>query len=117
MKKDAQEFIVLKKAYDLVVELIPRIHRFPRSFKFTLGDRLENTALDVLQLLAEARWERDRADFLAAANGRLSAMRYLLRLAMDFKLTSVGVLGQTTKRVDEIGRLVGSWRKERSSPS
>ncbi len=44
-KSGADEFVVLQKAYDMVADLIPRIHKFPRSFRFTLGDRMENTAL------------------------------------------------------------------------
>lgn len=98
------------------MDLIPRIHRFPRSFEFTLGDRLEIAGLETLEFLVAARWEKDRLPLLAAANARLDRMRYLLRLAMDFGLLSVSVLGQTTDRVDEIGRLVGAWRKKRASP-
>jgi len=64
MVHSKDEFVILQKAHDLVVDLIPRIHRFPRSFKFTLGDRLENCALDVVQLLVDARWRRDRAELL-----------------------------------------------------
>ena len=35
--RSREDFVILQKAHDLVVDLIPRIHRFPRSFKFTLG--------------------------------------------------------------------------------
>jgi hypothetical protein len=34
--------------------LVPTVEKFPRSQKFTLGDRIESTALDVLERLIEA---------------------------------------------------------------
>ena len=40
--------------------LVPTIEGFPRSQKFTLGDRIQSTALDVLEALIEARCRRSR---------------------------------------------------------
>ena len=35
--------------------LVPTVEKFPRSQKFLLGDRIQGTALDVSELLIEAR--------------------------------------------------------------
>ncbi|MBI2571767.1 MAG: hypothetical protein HYV63_32555 [Candidatus Schekmanbacteria bacterium] len=43
------------KAYALLLWLIPHIDKMPRSRKFTLGDRLENVALELLLTLFEFR--------------------------------------------------------------
>ncbi|MBI5411336.1 MAG: hypothetical protein HZA21_05030 [Nitrospirae bacterium] len=32
---------IVMKAYDLALWLLPRVNGFPRSCRFTLGDRLE----------------------------------------------------------------------------
>ena len=114
-KSAKQEFVVLQKAYDLVVDLIPRIHKFPRDHKFTLGDRIENAGLDALMALVEARWRKDRAGLLDSANAQFDRLRYLLRLATDFGLLPFAIQTLLATKVNEVGRLVGAWRKRGES--
>jgi len=40
--------------------LAPTIEKFHRGSKFTLGDRIQALALDVLEALIEATYTRDR---------------------------------------------------------
>jgi hypothetical protein len=44
----------LEKAYQFVLWLIPTVEKFPRGQRFLLGDRIQTTALDVLEGLIEA---------------------------------------------------------------
>ena len=46
------------KLYDVITWLLGRVEKFPRSQKFTLGDRTVNLALDTLELLIEATYTR-----------------------------------------------------------
>ena len=39
------------KLYDVIMSLMGRVEKFPRSQKFTLGDRIVNISLDTLDLL------------------------------------------------------------------
>jgi hypothetical protein len=41
--------------YQFIVWLVPTVEKFPRSQKHLLGDRIEATALDVLQALVMSR--------------------------------------------------------------
>lgn len=47
--------------------LVPTVEKFPRSQKFLLGDRIQATALDVLERLIEATYTRRRAGLLQQA--------------------------------------------------
>jgi hypothetical protein len=62
---------------------MPTVERFPRSQKFLLGDRIQTAALDVLDVLIEATYTRDRRGHLARANLGLEKLRFLMRLAFD----------------------------------
>ena len=46
------------KAYDFVLWLLPKVENFPRSHRFTIGERLIAHGLDVLVNLAEAACRR-----------------------------------------------------------
>ena len=61
----------------------PAVEGFPRRQKFLLGDRLQTTALDVLERPIDATYTRDRQTHLAAANLGIEELRFLFRLAKD----------------------------------
>ncbi|MGK0205739.1 MAG: hypothetical protein ACI9S9_004831, partial [Planctomycetota bacterium] len=53
-----------------------------KAARFTLTQRLENHALDVTEMLVQARYEpRQRGSLLKAINLRLERMRFLCRIA------------------------------------
>ena len=69
----------LEAMYCFVLWLIPTVDKFPRRQKFLLGDRLQATALDVLERLIEATYTRDRRGQLNAANLGIEKLRLLCR--------------------------------------
>lgn len=91
--------------------LLPTIEKFPRSQKFTLGDRIEGLALDVLERLIEASYTRDRRPLLADANLGLQKLRVFCRLAMDLGHLDARPFEHAMRQIDEVGRLVGGWMK------
>jgi len=79
----AEKEDILTRTYDLLLYLIPKVAKLPRNHKFTLGDRIENLLLDVLQAGIEAYYTGQRTpkiDRLRANNLRLETLRYLIRL-------------------------------------
>ena len=65
--------------------LLPTVAKFPRAQKFTLGDRIESTALDVLDVLITATYTKGRERLLAEANLGLERLRYFMRLSHDMR--------------------------------
>ena len=103
--------VVVQKAYEFSIWLIQKVENFPRSYRFSVGDRLVHGSLDLLLRLVDAAYSRDKFRILSEVNGMLNRMRFLLRLAKDLKLMSVDSYGHAAERVEEIGRMVGGWRK------
>lgn len=111
--KKTEELVAVTKAYGLVRELTTRVNKFPRHIRFVLGDRLLNKAYDVLDLLIAAKYTRDKVGLLEQANLALEQMRFQVRLAHDEKYISTQQYGVLARLLDEVGRLVGGWRKSR----
>ena len=107
-----EELTTITKCYDLVRELTQRVGKFPRDFRFLLGDRILRNAYDVLDLLIEAKYTRQKVELLNRANLKLEQMRFQLRLAHDEKLLSHQAYGHVSAQIDEVGRLVGGSRKK-----
>ena len=71
--------------YRFTLWLVPTIEKFPRSQKFLLGDRIQSTALDVLERLIEATYTKARREALGAANLGVEKLRLLFRLATEMR--------------------------------
>lgn len=91
--------------------LVPTVEKFPRSQKFLLGDRIQTTALDVLEALIEATFTRDRRTHLSNANLGLEKLRHFFRIAVELKHLDQRRYEYAARTIDEIGRLVGAWAK------
>lgn len=101
----------LEKAYQFVLWLVPTVEKFPRSQKFLLGDRLQQTAVDMIEGLIEATYTRDRGRILDRVNLMIEKLRYLVRLAKDLRHLDLRRYEFAARNLDEIGRLVGGWMK------
>ena len=80
---------VITKVYDLVIWSCQHIAKFPRSHRFTLGDRLEVRLYDVLEKLLRAKYSRDRLPLLRDVNMDLELLRFQFRIAKDLKCLSL----------------------------
>jgi hypothetical protein len=61
--------------HDLLLWIIPQLDKFPRLRRFTLGERIENGLLDVLEGLTDAAYSRAKVETLRQVNLRLDRVR------------------------------------------
>ncbi len=101
----------VQKAYDINRWLLPQIERFSRRYKFGIGARLQDTALDLCLALVEAGHARRSDRPLYRASRLLDQLRILLRLAHDIELLSGRQLAFASGRNEELGRMIGAWRR------
>lgn len=106
------EPLIITKAYDLALYLIPQVAKFPKQQRYTLGERLESMTLDLLSLLVEARYTRDKGLLLRKANLLLEKIRYSVRLCKDLKIMNLHLYEVLSKRIHEIGTQLGGWIKQ-----
>jgi len=109
------ETTVMPKAVEdchaLLAWMLPQLDGFPRSRRFTLGERIESGLLFVLERLVEAAYVRQREEVLRKANLRLDVVRHLWRLSHEIKAVSTRSYGQGSERMAELGRQIGGWRR------
>ena len=103
--------IVVQRAFHLSVWLIKKVERFPRSFRYSVGDRLIGRVLDLLETLTEAAYTSNKAALLDQANRCVNALRLLLRLAVELDLLGSEPHEFAAQKVEEIGRMIGGWTK------
>ena len=105
------EVEAVTKCYDIINWLFPQIDRFPRPFKFLVGDRLAGKLLDILDLLIDASYSKEKKAQLQRANLALEQTRYLVRLAKDLQFLSIKKYEHLAREMNELGRQIGGWSK------
>lgn len=106
------ELKVISDLYKLIKWILPHISKFPRNYRYTLGDRIEHKLYNLLEFLIKARFAgRDKNIILEKANIELDIIRYFVRLCSDFKLFSVKQYGAISGMLNEIGSQIGGWKK------
>ena len=101
----------LEAHYRFILWLVPAVEKFPRNRKFLLGDRIQTTALDVLERLIEATYTKRRTGHLTGANLGLEKLRFLFRLEHDLRAIDHRRYEHAARSLDETGRRVGAWRQ------
>lgn len=104
---------IFARTYDLIKWLIPLTVKFPRHQRFVLAAAMQQAALGLQERLIEAVRLPNRADLLRVADVELDKLRFYLRLSHDLGYISLGQQRHAGKMLAEIGRLLGSWQKNR----
>lgn len=99
----------VQAAHELLRWLIPQLDKFPRSRRFTLGERLEAVLLDVLELTVEAAFTHNKRAALHKANLRLEVVKHLWRLALELQTVAFRQYEHGVRLLDDLGRQLGGW--------
>lgn len=108
--------LIVQKAYDWNLWIHPKIEKFPKSYRFSIGQNLNQTSLDLLMNLVDAAYQTRNTTALSAAIRNVNRARYLIRMAKDLRLLPEGGYEFASKGLDEIGRMAGGWFKHSVQP-
>lgn len=92
-------------------DLFVRTSKFPKHARHTLTNRIENTGLDVMERLIEARWTRAKTCPLRSASLGVEKLRILCRIAHEQSFLDHRGYEYLARGLDEAGRMLGGWLK------
>jgi hypothetical protein len=100
---------IFVKSFELLKWLLPATARFPKQQRFVLARQIEESAFAFHLALHRARVGLGSA--LGEADCQLAALRSYLRLACELRFCTINQYEQAARLVDELGRLVGGWKR------
>lgn len=109
---EQKELPIIQRSYDLILWYVPRLNKFPRNFKYILGDRIQTLLYEILELLIEARYARDKVMLLEMLNVKLEVLRYQTRICRDLNLFDLRRYEYAVKHLNEIGNNLGGWLRQ-----
>ena len=89
--------------------LLSATEKFPRHRRFSLTNRMDNLALDILEGITEASYRRDKLETLRRSSLKLTRLRILIRLSHELGHLPHGAYERAAVELDEAGRMLGGW--------
>ena len=107
------EIPLIQKTYNLYKTTHEYSKLFPKSDKYSLGEKLKATILETLEFLMEAETaKRDwKAPILEKVNRKVGLLKLLFRLANETKTLDNKKYLLVSEQLQEIGRMTGGWMK------
>lgn len=104
---------IYRTGVELLALAIQAQQHMPRGVKRSLGDKIAQHCIDMLDLmaLANATRGRDRARHIEQLMAHLRASTVLLRVSHDSRYVSTTLWSKSVQLLKSIGRQGGGWLK------
>jgi hypothetical protein len=106
------ELKLFQKSYDFLIWVFTKTDGFPKSKRFSIGQRLENLFLDFIVLVNGLAYTRKRERKIVEISAIFDQIKLLLRLAHDTKLLSRDSFAFSLGFTEEIGAMIGGYMKQ-----
>lgn len=99
----------IKEGYLIWIDIVPHIKKTAR---FTIGTRIENKFLDLLELsyIAYFTTKEKKPDKISECILVLDTLKFLVHIAWEAKCISNKQYEEIALNLDEIGRMFGGWK-------
>jgi len=105
--------------YKMYVSFAPLLYRYPKLYRYTLGEAIEKNIISLLELIFEANAlpRPLRETPLIKANAKCEMLKLLIRMSFELKLVEDTQYFQLSANLREVGKMLGGWIKfVRSGP-
>jgi hypothetical protein len=107
-----EEMLIVKKAYDFSKWMLQHTGKFPKSYRFSVAVRIEQSVLELTERLAVANMRSNRLGLLREADEYLMRLRLLIRLSHDLQFLNLKSYEYGSRSLAELGRMLGGWIKK-----
>ena len=108
-----QELPVINRTQELYESVCKITSKLPTLTKQTIGRRLEDGVLQLLELLIMSKYapKAHKGAYLIKSSAMTEIVQFQLRILLTQKLANETTLHQLQAKIVEIGRMLGGWRK------
>lgn len=102
---------LVQKLCELYKTFHPCLSAFPKQERHTLGQRIEQTILDALELVLSGAYaqRQTKLPVLKHASDKIDLLKYLIRLAHETRSLNTKRYADLERESLEIGKMLGGW--------
>ena len=106
-------YLDARKLLDITLSVV---HDFPREYKFTIGSKLQEISVNLMQEIAAAYINRDKSEtikHLTEFQAEFETMKTLMRIAGEKEwIKGRGKFANIIELMDEIGKQSSAWKNK-----
>lgn len=112
----ANQLSIYRETYNLVKIVTIFVNKMPRLYKFTLGEKILNTAYDLFNYIQLANmFKEDRNKHLQMFVVKFESLKTLLRLGFELRaLEGLNRQVEIARLMESIGRQVTAWKNSKT---
>lgn len=104
-------YLDARQLLDTILDIVPN---FPRAYKFTIGSKMEDLAVDIIHEIAAAYINRDKAEtakHLTEFQAKFETLKLLIRIAGEREwIKGRGKFANLIELMDGIGKQSSAWK-------
>lgn len=113
------ELKVIVKAKNLAahtLRITSNCNRYPKKYRFSLVDKMQNKCLEIYEALMEANrtsltdYKRERLELQTRAITYCDELMFFIELSHELNIINVACMGEWAKMVSDIKYMTISWR-------
>jgi hypothetical protein len=102
---------IYKEIYQLILILFEATRKFPREYKYTLGQDMKRDGLELVRSVYRANKKENKEEDIEEILDKLEIIKLQTRLASDLKILSIKKQTQIAKGIESVGRQASGWKK------
>lgn len=110
---------VILKAKELATHTLrvtSNANRYPKKFRFSLVDKMQNKSMEIYKILFEANrtdikaYKRDRLELQTKAITYCDELLFYIEMSHELKIISSDSMGYWSKMVSDVKHMAIAWR-------
>ena len=106
-----QHLPLYKITYDLLLELMHITKNYPREFKYSIGEKIQNYITEILLDIYRANSAKDKSLHIRSMLEQVELLNVLLRVSFDLKILPMEKYANLIEKTGSISRQANGWNK------
>lgn len=117
-ENELQVILKAKELAEHTLRITSNCNRYPKKWRFSLVDKMQNKSLEIYENLYEANrtdlrdYRRERSELQTRAITKCDELLFYIELSHQLKIISEKSMGYWSKMVTDVKRMAIAWRSK-----
>lgn len=107
---------IYQSCYDCILNIMQLISHFPKEYKYSLGERIQDSAMEMILCIYKANTVKYKSGHLKDLLNYIQMLYLFLRLSHDMKILSTENYSKTVEMVNNVSRQAQGWLNANEKP-
>lgn len=100
---------IYKITYSLLELISRKTKDFPKDFKYSLGEKIQDECISLIILIYKANSSKNKQPFIHSILEKIQVVELLCRLSKDMRLINIESFSEIVTLTDSIARQAQGW--------